>query len=781
MNAIAPPPSPTPPDESVNHSSPLREKYFNDPDYRRKVARRRKQLELIYRILIGIIAAGIATVVGLFIYLAQGLPSLEQLENPKPELASEVRSADGVLIKKYFMQNRRLVPLDSISPNVANALIATEDIKFYDHWGFDSRRFVTAMITNVVTLRRRWQGASTITQQLAKNLWLTPERHWRRKLQELMVSVQIERTYTKDEILALYLNTVYFGAGAHGIESAAATYFGKTAMQLTVDESALLVALLKNPTKYNPVDRPDDALSRRNLIIGMTARAGFISESEAETYKEKKIKLTYTPVTDIGISPYFTEYVRQRLSKMPELQKFDIYRDGLAIYTTIDSRMQLYADSALTRQLALLQAQVDKTWSWKYNEKLKNDFIREDPRFADLRQKGATEKEALAKLNADKEWLTPFLKAKTTVQAAFVAIDPATGKIKAWVGGKNFNQYKFDHVWQALRQPGSSFKPFVYTTAIDMGVPTNYEVLNQEVSVQTGGKNWQPQNSDGKMGGFVTLRRALQASLNNITVRLVLSDVPPTRFAQMAKRLGIHSKIEENAASALGASEVTPLEITSAFGTFANQGQHVEPIGILRIESKDGNVIWEAQSPDRTQALDRATNYVMVTMLQGVVDGGTASGARAIYRGPAGGKTGTSQDQKDAWFIGFTPQLVAGVWTGFDDTRVHFTSMEYGQGAKAALPVWANFMKASYDNKSLGLKSNAFFQRPDGVISIPISKETNLPADDATNPKNVYIEHFTKKGFARAGFTMPAVDSTGGKRATQPLAVPQPKRGEGQF
>ncbi|NTW48253.1 MAG: PBP1A family penicillin-binding protein [Chlorobiales bacterium] len=749
------------------------------------MARRRRWFDRFFTASAIVIMGIILVLAGTLFYFSANLPSLEQLENPKPELATTVYSADGKLLTKFFLKNRTSVPLDSISVHVKHALIATEDVEFYDHWGFNSQRFVLAMLENVLTFRSRWLGASTITMQLARNLYLSQDRTVVRKAMELMTAVQIERTYTKDEILALYLNTVYFGSGAWGVEAAAWTFFGKPAIDLTVPESALLIGLLKSPRDYDPVKNPVNSRSRRNLIIGLMTKEGFISPRQAAAERATEISLKYTPVTDAGTAPYFTEYVRRLLQEEAQKYEFDLYRDGITVYTTIDSRMQKYAEQAVQEHLPWVQERFDKSWKW--SARLEAAELRETARFQQLKAKGLSETAAIAKLKEDKAWIEKTLKKKATVEVGFVAIDPATGHIKAWVGGKDFGsanyQYQFDHVWQAKRQPGSTFKPFVYTAAIDNGIPATQQYLNQPIVIKTGDRVWAPENSDGASGGMTTLRDALRNSLNQITIRLVNEAVPPSKIIEYARRMGIHSPLDENYSLALGTSVLTPLELCSAYGTFANNGVHVDPIGILRIDDQFGHPIATYNS-DKQRALDPATNYVMVSMLRDVINRGTGMAVRGRYQfqQDAGGKTGTTQNNKDAWFAGFTSQLVAVVWTGFDDERIAYTSMEYGQGARAALPIWANFMKRCYEDPEIGLKAR-YFQKPSDVYAIPISHATNEPAD--AGDKDAYIEYFTPKGWqnfqANPHGTADTLSGPQSGGQYSPATPSQKKRGEGEF
>jgi penicillin-binding protein 1A len=738
----------------------------------------------IYGILLFILL-GAGTIFGIDLF--RGLPSVEELQNPKPELASLVYSEDGVLLHKFFLKNRTFVPLRSISRWAPAALIATEDVSFYQHWGVDLRRLTIAFGENIIKGRTRWQGASTITQQLAKNLFLTQERTLSRKAKEFITAIEIERTYTKDEILALYLNTVYFGSGAYGIETAAQTYFGKPASQLTIPECATLVATLKNPSAYDPSKDPSSALFRRNLIIGLMEKGEFITHSQAVIAKATPLVLHYTPVSHQGLAPYFTEYLRQTIKSASMLDGVNVYRDGLTIQTTLDSRMQRYAQEAVAEQAALLQAQFDR--SWRCSEPLKIMFIKESPRFKEMvTEDGVPEKVALARLRADSAWLNTLMHEKTRVQMALIALDPANGHVKAWVGGTNFGpddyRYQFDHVWQARRQPGSSFKPFVYTAAIDKGVPANFRILDQPLALNSGnGGVWIARNAEGGSGGMTTLRDALAHSLNQVTIRLAYEFLSPSEIISYAQRMGISSPMQPNLSIALGTSEVSPLELARAYTTFANNGVWNDVLPVLKVLDKNGHVIAEHQ-PSSHFGIDPATNYIMVTMLKDVIDRGTGVAARARYGLDieAAGKTGTTQSMRDAWFAGFTPQLVTVVWAGFDDERVHFTSMEYGQGARAALPTWAVFMKKCYSDPATKLE-NRYFPRPESVIAVPVTVASGDPADEQT--QNVYVEYYTQKGYARnqAGDfngTPPPVnsgavelpDSTDGQKSQTPAAAP---------
>lgn len=677
-----------------------------------------------------------------------GLPSIEELENPNPELASLVYSEDGELLHKFFLKNRTFVPLSAIPMSVRNALIATEDVEFYNHWGVDLRRLTLAMGENILKGRKRWHGASTITQQLAKNLFLTQERTLTRKMKEFVTAIELEKAYTKDEILALYLNTVYFGSGAYGVEAAARTYFGKSARELTLPESASLIATLKNPTAYNPSKNPEGAIGRRNLILSLMAKEKFITQAQADRAKKAPLLLDFTPVSHRGRAPYFTEYIRRTVKPTSMLGNVDLYRDGLTIHTTLDSRMQKYAEEAAAEHLAKQQAIFDRFWKWPAG--LKEQLIKESARYKEMvDEDGLSAAAAMKKLKADKTWLEGMLREKTRIQVALVAIDPTNGHVKAWVGGNQIDpddyKYPFDHVWQARRQPGSTFKPFVYTAAIDKGIPANYRVLDQPLELETANGVWSPRNSDDSSGGMTTLRTALSRSLNQVTVRLAHEKLKVSEIIDYARRMGISSPIPSNLSIALGTAEVSPLELAGAFSTFANNGVWNQPVSILKVEDKNQQTISEYRHNSRF-AIDSTTNYVMVSMLKDVINKGTGIGVRARYGFDyeACGKTGTTQNLRDAWFAGFTPQLVAVVWTGFDDERISYTSMEYGQGARASMPIWAGFMKRCYADPELKLE-NRYFHIPENVIAVPVSTSTNSPSD--LFGRDVYIEYFTPKGF----------------------------------
>lgn len=663
-------------------------------------------------------------------YLISGLPSLEQLENPRPELATKVYSIDGEVLDQFFIKNRTRASLDQIPPYLIKALIATEDKNFYDHWGVDVPRFFRAMINNIITLRA--SGASTITQQLARNLYELKGQQESffdkitRKLREFITAVQIERSYTKDEILEMYFNVVYFGRSSYGIASASRIYFGKTPQELTLSESALLVGMLRGPANYDPFNYPDRAVARRNVVLGQMIKYGYYT-AEAEKAKQEGWQLRADDETPLaGIAPHFVEYVRQQLLQKAEKYGFDIYRDGLSVYTTLDSRMQRYANRAVEEHLNQYQNVFDEEWKWKdYPQELER-AIDLSIRTSDNYRKGMPEKRdsTYKALRKNPAFIDSVKKTASRIEVGFVALDHRNGNILAMVGGSNSKEFKYglNHVTQIRRQPGSAFKPFVYTVAIDNGYPPCFELLNQPVTIiMADGKRWAPNNIEGGFGGKNTIREGLKYSINLIAVRAIMEIAPIKQVIQYAHRMGIKSDLPPYESLALGSGDVQPLEMTAAFGVLANEGVYVEPISILKIEDKDGNVLEENRSAMR-EVLSKETAYIMTNMMEDVVNGGTGARVRNYFHLPAAGKTGTTQEFADAWYVGFTPQITAGIWVGFDNKSVHFTNWD-GQGGRAAAPIWGKFMQKVYDDPTIGMPLQYFIQ-PEGVVRDSICVET---------------------------------------------------------
>lgn len=703
---------------------------INHPNNARPVQKKKKRKSWSYFILFIFILLVAASI--LFMqYIFEGLPSLEQLENPRQQLASNVYSIDGELIGQFFNENRVEVSIDSIPPHVINALIATEDKKFYRHWGVDVERFVKAMFKTVFLFKR--EGASTITQQLAKNLYKLKSKNETRtgtvirKIQEWITAVQIEKTYTKREILEMYFNISWFGHSAYGIATASKVYFNKPVRDLSISDAGVLVALLKSAVIYDPFNKYDNAFNRRNLVLYNMTNDGFISREQYDRLKIEPIKLSYKKIEEGikgTIAPHFVEYVRQQMSRLADKYGYDLYQDGLNIYTTLDSRMQRIANKAAELHLNEYQQQFDKTWNWnKYKGVLSELIDRSIKNRIEYKAAQTVDEKRIVynRLQNNKEFIDSLKKVGEKIEVGFVAIDVKTGQIKALVGGRDQKfLYGLNHVTQIRRQPGSSFKPIVYSVAIDNGLYPAYPIMNQPFDYN----GWSPKNFDTETGGFTTLRDGLKHSINIIAARLIIEDYAPLwKIGRFAEKMGIKSKLELYPSIALGTSLVTPLEMTTAFATLANHGVYNEPISILKIEDKDG-VLIDRFTNQTFEAIPEETAYIVTDMLRTAIDQGTGAGARSRFNflRPAAGKTGTTQDFTDAWFIGYTPQIAAGVWVGFDDQRISFTG-SYGQGGRAAMPVWAIFMHDVYEQLQLPLED--FTLPPSGnVVPVRFCKES---------------------------------------------------------
>lgn len=729
------------------------ERYFNDPLYRRLKSRLRARLTRRVQIIIGVVFLLLILFGFYFGYLLSGLPSLARIENPRAELATKVFSADGEVLGEFFVKNRTHLAFAEIPATVVNALIATEDKDFYGHWGVDLIRFAKAMIKNVFSLRLK-EGASTITQQLARNLYLG--HHDRtifdtvtRKLREFLTSIELEHTFTKEEILEFYMNVVYFGRGSYGIASASEIYFGKTTADLTLGETATLIAMLKGPGYYDPTGKhPERVLIRRNTVIAQMLKYGYITPAQAKEGTAEKLEVRSPDDAGVtGIAPHFVEYIRRIMMKKAEQYGFDLYRDGLSVYTTVDSRMQKDANRAVEEHLALYQKLFDKQWDWARQHDVANHVLDQaivsSPQF---RMAVTTdERNAIRRqLLRSKAFQDSVRRVATSIETGFVALDVKTGGILAMIGGANFRTFRYglNHVTQIRRQVGSAFKPFVYTVAIDNGYSPVTEIQNLPVTIMMpDGKRWTPSNFDGSFGGDTTMRAAIKHSINLVAVRAVERKIAPIeQVIAYAKRMGISSPLPAVTSLALGVGDISPLEMASAFAVFADKGVHVEPLAILRIEDKDGNVL-EENAPERREVFSDATAFIMTSMLEGVVNGGTGSRVRDYFQLPAAGKTGTTTDFADAWFVGYTPQISAAVWVGFDDPSVHFTTWD-GQGGRAAAPIWGRFMRYVYDDPSIAMPLE-YFERPADVYADSICTVTKKLALEYCPGKTV--EYFTDK------------------------------------
>ena len=670
---------------------------------------------------LGIVFSGAIFVLLFILFLSRDLPSIEQLENYDPDLVTRIYSSDGKILSELFLQKRVFVELNIIPKHMQDAVIASEDRRFYEHWGLSLRSVARAISINILSLSYR-QGFSTLTQQLARNLYKTIgfEDSILRKIKEVITAVQIERTYTKDEILEMYLNTVHFGHGTYGVEAATKRFFGKESNELSVDESALLVGLLPSPASYSPIRHPERARKRRNTVLRLMRDQKYITHNEHAQYRAMTLEsVKELPIR--GLAPYFTEYVRRLLEKEDEALNINIYRDGLKIYTTLDSRLQALAEKVVLDAIATSQS------------KLNNRIINNKEEFELLGHLTIHDEDSVKMMMQGEAQLYKDLRAKLLVQTAFVAIDPKTGAIVAMIGGRPDYHDQYNRAVQAKRQPGSVFKPFVYTTALENGYTVSQQLLNQPVvlNVQnTDGSwvKWKPQNYGGSTGGLTTLREGLRKSLNLISVRIVQQDYAPAeQVKRTAQRMGISTDIRAVDAIALGTSEVIPLEMVAAYAAYANKGVYSKPFAITKIEDRYGNTIREYNAV-QYEVLSEEIAFLMTNLMQTVMDRGTGGSARWKYKftRPAAGKTGTTQGWSDAWFVGFTPQLAAGVWYGVDDYQV---SLGIGQdGSKAALPTWARFMRDGHDILEM---PRVNFQRPSGVVVSEICSVSKMGARKA--------------------------------------------------
>ncbi|MDZ7693091.1 MAG: transglycosylase domain-containing protein [Balneolaceae bacterium] len=755
------------------------DRYFNDPEYRRKKIEEQNKnsrnesssdggfsayftRENIFKG-IGILALLLILGGGAFTYyLIQGLPSIEQLENPDTAIASVVKSRDGVVLDKYFTENRTWVTLEKISPNVVDALIAVEDHRFYDHWGID---MVRTLAIPYHLMMGRIQGGSTLTQQLARNLYKKIGREFSviRKMREMITAIDLEQNYTKREIIEMYLNTVEYSNSAFGIEAAAQTHYGKSATDLTVSEAATLVGSVNAVYAYNPRLFPERSQQRRNVVLLQMQKRGFITEEVYQKLTEEPITLNYQRPSQSGReSRYFGEYVRQQVMEWTKENGYDLYTDGLTIHTTIDSRFQKHAEEALKTKLDSLQTIFENEWTspggepmdryWKQFPTYLRQYIRETDRYKNAFSKLNTDQESVVfdSLLSDTAFVDSVKRVNTRLQAGFTAIDPNNGSILAWVGGYNYGNVQFDHVYQSKRQAGSTFKPFVYSVAIDNGYRPYHKFSKYPTKfIGPSGRVWDPRDPSIPAGPeMVPLRQGLARSLNNVTVRLLpeiagnpgtsqLSDLEPAarKIMNMASNMGIDmSNTQPFPSIALGTAEVSLLDLVSAYTTFANQGVHIEPIAITRIEDKEGNVIKEYHPDLKQEVISPETAYIMIDMMRGVIRGGedyygTGVRLRNVYgvRQDVAGKTGTTQNSADNWFVAMMPHITMGAWVGGEDRRIRFPENTFiGQGARSALPIVGSFINRAQSDPEIDWPREAF-EAPPGF------SETMLYDPDSTN------------------------------------------------
>jgi len=686
------------------------------------------------------------------------MPTFQQLENPKSNLASEVISSDGHILGTYFIENRSNVTYRQVSPYLINALIATEDVRFEEHSGIDPRALLRVLY-GVLTGKHKG-GGSTITQQLAKNLFprgkLNKLQLVVRKFQEWVTAVKLERYYSKEEIIAMYLNTVFFGHNAYGIKSAAKTFFDKTPDSLNLQESALLAGVVNMPTHYSPILHPKASLERRNLVLSQMAKYGYITKAVRDSIQKLPLGVEHYGLLshNTGEARYFREYLRRVMNKWCALhfksngQPYNLYKDGLRIYTTIDTRIQRDAEDAVHEYLSgHLQPAFYAHWKDQPHapfvfpgataqeikiqvKKIMEQAMRRSERYRLMNKDGIPSDSIQMSFNKPVRmkifsWkgivdttMTPMDSIryyKYFLNAGLLSMEPQTGYVRAYVGGIDYRFFKYDHVTQAKRQVGSTFKPFLYTLAMQEGEYSPcYKVPNISYSVPLpNGKFWTPHNADSRrIGQEVTLKWALANSNNWISAWLI-SRFSPQAVIQMAHKMGVTSYIPPVPSIALGTPDLSLYEMVGAMNTFPDKGVYIKPVFITKIEDKNGNVLYRA-APKKTEAMSEITAYKMIKLLEGVVESGT--GIRLRYRygfnNAVAGKTGTTQNQSDGWFMGIVPKLTTGIWVGAEDRSVHFRTIKLGQGANMALPIWAIFMKKVYADPSLGIRITDNFSKP---------------------------------------------------------------------
>ncbi len=654
-----------------------------------------RKLIRFYLVLVALLLLGGLAAAGLALTYADELPSIEEIYNIEPPVVTRVYDRNGEVLQNFHYQNRTLVPYSKIPTHMVQALVATEDARFFSHWGVDWRGFARAVFRNLFSGFGSG-GGSTITQQLSRMLFLNREVTIERKIKEALTAIKIERTYSKPEILEMYLNTYYFGHGAYGIETAARQYFNKPAENLKIEEAALLAAIVNAPSRYSPINNPDRALARRNYVLSRMEDEDYIDAAMADSLKGLPISLSDVPGA-AGTAPYFTEMVRIHL--MDKYGEEEFYGGGLQVFTTVDADYQRVVEAAMKIQIDSLQNRMES------RRKLGNPDFSLPVYDSNGVRVGWEYKQ---------------------VQGAFVAIDNRTGDILALVGGKDFSRWKFNRATQAMRQPGSTFKPFVYVAAIAEGLHPSDKMYDTPIALTIPGSDvWSPQNFDGEFLGEMSMRKGLAMSRNLIAIKL-LQMIGPPKAIEYARKFGITSPLTPNAALAIGTSEVTLLELTSAYTTFANVGIHVEPRFITRVVDRYGNVLEENNVSPRRSVADAGETFVTLSMLRSVMDDPQGTAASARPRGftrPAAGKTGTSDNFADNWFVGMTPQITAGTWIGYDDK----TSIGYNQaGSTNALPIWVAFMTAAHENLPV-----EDFIEPAGVIHQTVCAESGKLATSA--------------------------------------------------
>ena len=722
--------------------------------FHRRLGPKKAQAAFAVSLLAGLALLGVLALGGYVASLAisADLPSTRQIENPTFDQATVAYTADGKVLARYAIQNRSMVTFDEISDHVIEALVATEDHRFYNHWGMDLYRTVGAVGRTLLGDR---QGGSTITQQLARNLYnkqIGREVTVSRKVKEMITATQLERQYTKPEIIEMYLNTVEFGNNAFGIEAAAQTYFDTTAAGLNELQAATFVGMLKAPSYYDPLDHPERAKMRRNVVLSQMRKRGVLSDEFYAEHKDDPVRTDYTSnELAASLAPYFAEFVRNWMKEWAAENDRNFYTGGLRVYTTLDAAMQELANAAVKKQTNALQKVVNYEWSrpsnyrlgddlesyadanpeepfsyfWETHPQVVNDHVRSSKRYQTLREEqGLSEEEALQQAKQNEALMDSLRREVTRLAAGLVSIDPRTGHVKTWVGGRDFEEGKYDHVALAQRQPGSTFKPFVYTAAIDNGYSPYYTLKDSAFTYTIEGateenKKWQPTNFGSSSGQMTPLTEGLAFSMNTITARVMMKLVNPQEVAFYARHMGIReSELKEVPALALGAGEVTLLEMVTAYSTLANGGLYNKPQVVTRIEDRSGNVLYEAQ-PAPEEALPEQTAYTIVDMMRNVIGWPQGTGARIRWQWNLGdydlaGKTGTTQNNADGWFMLMHPQLVTGAWVGFNDRRVAFRSNFWGQGAHNALFLVGDYFQRLTQSEKVDIAKNKEFPLPAG-------------------------------------------------------------------
>jgi len=705
------------------------------------------------------------------------LPSVKELQNPKSNLATVIYSSDLKTLGKYYAENRVSVKYYELDQDLINALIATEDARFTEHSGVDLRALGRAFF-GALTRKSSSGGGSTLSQQLAKMMFprqkLSKPKMILQKFKEWVIAARLEKNYTKEEILALYLNKFDFLNQAVGVKSAAQIYFNRNQDSLEIQQAAMLIGMAKNPSLFNPIKKADTTLHRRNVVMMQMVTNGFLAKEKYDSLKKLPLGIIFHPEDhNDGLAPYFREYLREYSLKTwcanhinPETNKpYNIYRDGLRIYTTIDSRMQKYAEEAVFEHMSDLQKMFSKECKTKKNapfawnvtkEQIENimmSSMKRSDRYRSLKNAGLSKEQIVIEFKKPVSMSVYSLRGdidttmspwdsiryyKSFLHTGFVAIEPTTGFVKAWVGGVNHKHFKFDHVKVGRRQVGSTFKPFVYALAIQEGYSPCHQVPNVRTCIEIPGQPaWCPDNSDGNKGTgkMVTLRYALAGSINYVTA-WVMKQFGPDAVINLVRRLGITAPIDAVPSIALGTPDISVFEMVAANATFANKGTYIKPAFITRIEDKNGKVLEEFFSPtDEVFSEEKA--YAMIQLMRGVVDRGTGTRLRSRFnlRNEIAGKTGTTQNNADGWFMGLTPNLVAGCWVGGEERSVHFNSTNDGQGASMALPIWGKFFQKVYADASLKINKNGFV-KPDNMGDI----ELDCSVYDAQTEKEIPIE-----------------------------------------